>query len=129
MNNKFRIVLVTLITFFTFIQATEFDPYQFKNRKLTAIKLSQPLNVDGILDDELYQTIPNSDYVQYVPENGSPATEKTEVWIGYDESAIYVGARMWDSEQDKIVSRIGRRDKNDNTDLFEVIFDSYRCDQ
>jgi len=51
--------------------------------------------------------------------------ESSEVWIGYDESAIYVGARMWDSEPDLIVSRIGRRDENDNSDLFEVIFDSY----
>ena len=32
---------------------------------------------------------------------------------------------MWDSEPDKIESRIGRRDENNNTDLFEVIFDSY----
>ena len=32
---------------------------------------------------------------------------------------------MWDSEPEQIVSRIGRRDENDDTDLFEIIIDSY----
>jgi hypothetical protein len=125
MKNNSRFAVMSLIIMLTLINATEFDPMQFKNRKLQAVKLSEPLNIDGILDESIYLGQSYSDYVQYVPINGSPATEKTEIWIGYDESAIYVGARMWDSEPDKIVSRIGRRDENDDTDLFEIIIDSY----
>jgi len=123
--NYTKTFVTFLLLYISISFADDFDPNKFKNRQVTAIRLSEPLNIDGILDEDIYQTFSNTDFLQYVPDNGKPATEKTEYWIGYDESAIYVGARMWDSEPDKIVSRIGRRDENDNTDLFEVIIDSY----
>ena len=125
MTKTYRTIIVGIFTTITFIGATDFDPNNFKNREVIAIRLTSPLTIDGNLDESLYKTQTYTDFVQYVPLNGHPATEKTDVWIGYDESAIYVGARMWDSEPNLIVSRIGRRDENDNSDLFEVIFDSY----
>jgi len=116
---------IGILILFSFLSAEDFDPLNYKNRSITAVKLTEPLKLDGILDEEIYSTTTSTDFLQYVPDNGKPATEKTEMWIGYDESALYVGAKLWDSEPDKIVSRIGRRDENDNTDLFEVIIDSY----
>ena len=125
MNKTCKVFSVVIITIITLVSANDFDPIQFKNREIVAVRLTSPLNIDGSLDEQLYTTQAYTDFVQYVPLNGHPATEKTDVWIGYDESAIYVGARMWDSEPNLIVSRIGRRDDNNNSDLFEVIFDSY----
>ncbi|MCJ7802842.1 MAG: carbohydrate binding family 9 domain-containing protein, partial [Candidatus Marinimicrobia bacterium] len=125
MNKTCYALIIGIITIVTLVNATDFDPNQFKDREIVAVRLISPLNIDGNLDEQLYTTQASTDFVQYVPLNGHPATEKTDVWIGYDESAIYVGARMWDSEPNLIVSRIGRRDENDNSDLFEVIFDSY----
>ena len=119
-----NLILPFLISIIT-IGATDFDPYEFKDREIIAIQLTKPLKIDGKLDEDLYTTIAYTDFIQYVPFNGQAATEKTDVWIGFDESAIYVGARMWDSEPDLIVSRIGRRDEHFNSDLFEVILDSY----
>ena len=125
MNRSLSIIITISINISAFLLAQDFDPLNSKNRSVTAIKLSEPLKLDGILDEGLYSTKVSTDFIQYVPDNGLPATEKTEMWIGYDESALYIGARLWDSEPDKIVSRIGRRDENNNTDLFEVIIDSY----
>ena len=118
-------LLVICLSTIVFVGATDFDPYIFKDREVIAVRLTSPLLLDGNLDERLYTTQASTDYIQYVPNNGQPATEKTEVWIGYDESALYVGARMWDSEPNLIVSRIGRRDENDHSDLFEIIIDSY----
>ena len=125
MKITFRILIVIFLTAIMFIGATEFDPNNFKDREVIAVRLTSPLTIDGDLDEQLYSTQAYTDFVQYVPLNGHPATEKTDVWVGYDEEAIYVGARMWDSEPNLIVSRIGRRDEDFNSDLFEVIFDSY----
>jgi len=121
----YRTLIVGIFSSIMFISATEFDPNLYKDREINAIRLTYPLTIDGDLEEQLYTTQAYTDFVQYVPLNGQPATEKTDVWIGYDESAIYVGARMWDSEPNLIVSRIGRRDENDDSDLFEIIFDSY----
>ena len=121
-----NICIVATLAIFTIINAKSVtETSDLNKRQVTAIRLQSPLTIDGILDEDLYSTKLYSDFVQYVPDNGASTTEKTDMWIGYDESAIYVGARMWDSEPDLIVSGIGRRDENDDTDLFEIIIDSY----
>ena len=102
-----------------------YDPEDYRIRALHAVRLDAPLRLDGILDEDLYNGPSYTEFIQYIPNNGEPATEKTEIWIGYDDDALYVGARMWDSSPDSIVGRMGRRDDNFNSDLFEVIIDSY----
>jgi len=118
-------VLLILLISSLFANDTNFDPENFIVRDVNAIRLEKPLELDGLLSEDLYSGPSASDFIQYVPFNGKQASEKTEMWIGYDDEAIYVGARMWDSSPDSIVTRIGRRDENFNSDLFEVIIDSY----
>ena len=60
--------------------------------------LEETLAVDGVLDEGVYETVPAlSGFIQQVPNEGAPATERTEAWGRYDESNIYVSARLWDS--------------------------------
>src|SRR5262245_4219494 len=59
-----------------------------------AIKLQAPLRLDGKLDDEIYGSVqPFGGLLQVAPDYGQPATERTDVWITYDENNIYVSAR------------------------------------
>ena len=37
---------------------------------------------------------PYADFVQQEPHEGEPATDKTEVWVFFDDKNIYVGARL-----------------------------------
>ncbi len=108
-----------------FAMNAEFDPVPYQHRKLQAIRIDHPLAIDGHLEEDLYASTPTSNFVQFQPHNGSPASQRTQIWIAYDEHALYVGARMWDTDPDSIVTRVGRRDDQLNTDLFEVILDSY----
>src|SRR5688572_27097426 len=49
---------------------------------LRAVRLMSPLRLDGQLDEAVYSSLlPASDFVQTEPAEGSPATEKTELWI------------------------------------------------
>jgi hypothetical protein len=83
-----------------------------------AVRLSGPLRVDGVLDEEIYQTVPPiSGFMQQLPDEGAPATERTEAWALYDGRNIYVSARLWSSvpESQWIANEMQR-------DSFQVIF-------
>jgi hypothetical protein len=82
--------------------------------------------IDGVLDDPVWQTaVPLTDLVQRRPNEGEDPTQRTEIRILYDDSALYVGARMFDTSPDSIVARVGRRDTSLDSDLFGVFIDSY----
>ena len=55
--------------------------------------------------------VPAGDFIQIEPNNGSPATEKTEVRVAYDRNAIYLGMTAYDSEPDKWIAYQRRRDE------------------
>jgi Domain of unknown function (DUF5916)/Carbohydrate family 9 binding domain-like len=95
---------------------------------IRAIPLTEPLTLDGRLDERLYHdTDAISDFIQQEPLEGRPATEKTEVWVAYDEDAIYVGARLWESDPSKRVTSDMRRDANNlyNNDHFGILLDTF----
>jgi len=82
--------------------------------------------VDGRLDDEIWTNVPAaSDLTQVLPTDGSPPSERTSIRVVYDEDALYVAARMFDSEPDAVVGRLGRRDSETSSDLFYLSIDSY----
>lgn len=94
-----------------------------------AIKLSAPIALDGVLDESVYEQYqPFGDFVQVVPDYGSLASERTEVWVTYDTTTIYVSARVYDSAPpEQWVANELRRDTNQmrNTDQIGVAFDTF----
>lgn len=76
-----------------------------------AIHLPGGLRVDGRLDEEICaagEAI--GDFVQQEPDEGRPATERTEAWIFFDDDHVYGAARCWDSRPDRRVANEMRRD-------------------
>ena len=93
-----------------------------------AIRLAEPLVFDGRLDDPMYRDIAAiSDLVQQEPDEGTPATDRTEAWIWFDDEALYVGARLWESDSSKRVTSDMRRDARNlfNNDHFAVMLDTF----
>ena len=82
--------------------------------------------IDGQLDDAVWLGAqPLTGFVQRDPNEGEPATERTEVRVLYDDHALYVGIRAYDSEPDKIVGQLTRRDQDSPSDWLAVSIDSY----
>ena len=77
---------------------------------LRAIRLTEPLRIDGQLDEALYSSPSISDFIQVEPQGGAPATEKTELWVSFDEDNVYVSFRNWETEPDRLVANEMRRD-------------------
>ena len=94
-----------------------------------AIKLTEPLRLDGRLDEEVYQThAPFGGFIQVAPQYGAESTEKTDVWVTYDQENIYVSARLWDSAApERWISNELRRDTNQlrQNDHIGVMFDTF----
>jgi hypothetical protein len=83
--------------------------------------------LDGRLDDDAWsKAIPVTSFTQIDPEEGKPASQRTEVRFVYDEDALYVGARMYDTAGPAgIVTRLVRRDADMESDWFQVVIDAY----
>ena len=99
------------------------------NATVRAIRLADPIRLDGQLDEAVYRDIgPITGFIQTLPDEGSLATERTEAWITFDATNVYVSARLWDSapESDWVANEM-RRDTNQlrNNDTFSASFDTY----
>ena len=96
---------------------------------IRAVRVDAPLRLDGALDEALYRNVPAiSDFVQVEPDEGAPATEKTETWVAFDRNHVYVGFRCWDSQPDRRVATEMRRDSGTTwggNDLVSVFFDTF----
>jgi len=97
------------------------------NRKqATALRVPNgSIRVDGRLDDEVWQKAsPITDFIQKEPVEGAPPTDAMDVRIVYDDSVLYVGARMH-SQDGRIQAPLGRRDNVDQAEHILVSFDTF----
>ena len=63
-----------------------------------ATRLTQEIRLDGRLDEEVYRTVPPiTGFIQQLPDEGAPASERTDAWVFFDETSLYVSARAYDS--------------------------------
>jgi hypothetical protein len=95
---------------------------------LRAVRLIEPLSLDGRLEERVYQDVPSvSGFIQQEPREGEPETEKTEVWIFFDDDIVYFCARLWDSEPERMIANEMRRDNRGifNNENFAVILDTF----
>lgn len=80
---------------------------------IRAVRITQPLRLDGRLDEEIYTTVPAIDgFVQQLPIEAVPATEPTDLWVFFDNDNLYISARCHDSQPERIVGNELRRDNN-----------------
>jgi hypothetical protein len=94
---------------------------------VNAFPVSGRIVLDGILNDEGWaDVVPETEFTQRDPDEGEPATERTELRIVFDDSAIYFGVRLFDTEPAKIVRRLSRRDNYADADTFTVQLSPYR---
>jgi hypothetical protein len=94
--------------------------------RLAATRVSAPIQMDGLLDEaDWAQAEFISEFLQKDPQEGAPASEKTEVMLLYDTGNLYIGVRCFDSDPGGIRATELRRDNElESDDTFEVILDT-----
>jgi hypothetical protein len=94
-------------------------------KQIHAVRLTEGFHVDGNLSESIYQQPGVKEFYQKDPNQGEPVSEPTEVWVAYDDAALYIGAMLKDSHADSIIPRLSRRDNDVGGDQFAVGIDSY----
>ena len=65
------------------------------------LRAGEGITLDGNVDEAVWQrAIPATGFLQRDPDQGAPATERTEVFVVYDASDLYIGAILYDSDPD-----------------------------
>ncbi|HMI54884.1 MAG TPA: DUF5916 domain-containing protein, partial [Gemmatimonadaceae bacterium] len=128
-------LLISALTALPLASAQQTTRSQNDPRPVARAALRQgEITIDGRLDDAAWAgATPITELFQSTPDEGKPPSQRTELRILYDEGAIYIGARMYDSLGAKGVrSVLARRDQvmnGDNSitsDNIAFVFDTFR---
>ena len=97
-----------------------------ETRQIRAIRISEPIKIDGRLDEPPWSgVVAATDFRQQEPSEGTPASEKTEVRVLFDDKNLYVGIHAFDSERTRINARELVRDASfSNDDKVEILLDT-----
>jgi hypothetical protein len=96
-------------------------------KKITAIRLNEKINIDGDLSESIWKRPGFTELYQQEPHQGEIPSQRTEVWVAYDNDAIYFAAKYYDNRSDSILARLVRRDFvwGDPSDGTVLYLDSY----
>jgi hypothetical protein len=93
--------------------------------EVQAVRTSRPPEIDGDLTDEPWAAAPPAThFTQRDPDEGKPSTQRTEVRFLYDDDALYVGVRLFDSRPELIAKRLSTRDEEADADYVTIFLDS-----
>ena len=95
---------------------------------LRAFRLAEPLTVDGVLDDPVYDQVPAAaGFLQQEPDEGAPASESTRVWVLYDADSLYIAAELEEEHPERLMASEMRRDHRSIgwNDSFQIVLDTF----
>jgi len=80
-------------------------------KSVSTLKTFDKIVIDGIMAEKIWQkSQPTSDFIQYEPSKGAPASWQTEVRVLYDSNYIYFGIACHDPEPQNIAARVSKRE-------------------
>jgi len=97
-----------------------------------ATRLDQVPTLDGdvIGDTAWTELTPITNFTQQRPDEGAPASQRTEVFVGFTDTALYVGVVCYDDNAESIIVANSSRDSNlSDTDSFRMVIDAFESKQ
>ncbi len=93
---------------------------------LELTRLKGPVTLDGYSNEAAWADIPAYGMTGMIPNAGKNPSERTELFLGYDNGYIYIAGRLYDSEPDKIQVNSKKRDSGDpSSEWFGITIDSF----
>lgn len=96
-------------------------------RTLQAVPVNgAAIELDGRGDEAAWRSADvATDFVQFEPREGAPASQRTEARVLYGDRALYVHIKAYERHPEEIVGQLTRRDQSSHSDLLGVVVDSY----
>ena len=89
-------------------------------------KINGDISIDGVVDEPVWDEIAPVELKQKVPDAGAPPSQQTQLRIAYDHTYLYLSARMYDAEPDRIIANTKKRDDfTENTEWCGFLIDTY----
>jgi len=95
--------------------------------RVSALAISTPIHVDGVLDDDAWQHAePATHFIQREPATGAPATDDTIVRIAYTHTTLYIAIQAFtDRPQDVVANEMQRDSQLYRDDSVIVLLDTF----
>lgn len=125
MTNKFGITIFICIASFLF-------SFSQTKKSVSTKKTTENISIDAELNETSWKDAEiATDFVSLEPKNGTPIPEefKTEVKILYSNDAVYIGAKLYDPNPDKILKELVERDEIGTSDFFGIFINGYNDGQ
>src|SRR5262245_7286414 len=91
-----------------------------------AVPATSPITLDGRLPEPVWEQAPSiNEFVQREPSEGAAPSQRTDARVAFDDKALYVAVRAFDSDPTRIVGMLTRRDQRSPSDWIKVVVDSY----
>ena len=121
MRPLFACLLLTFLSTSQLVAQT--IPRELKAKRTTAV-----IKIDGKLEEAAWKEVrPATDFVEWRPDFGAVEDKdsRTEVYLLYDNTAIYIGGYCHEQKKDSVSTELVGRDKIGVNDYVGVIFDTY----
>ena len=94
------------------------------SRAIVAVRATEPMRIDGRLTETVWQRKGETGFIQRQPDEGVLPSQKTEVLVAYDQNALYVAVKLFDTRPDSIIGRLARRDQDSESDYIAIGIDA-----
>jgi len=123
---KLKLFVATLfVAYSSFVFSQTLDELKQK-KQLTAFFINNPPKIDGLLLDSAWQNAQwGTDFVQLKPYNDRLAINQTVVSILYDNTALYLAFKLYDTAPDSIATQLTERDDTGQADFVAFVVDPY----
>lgn len=93
----------------------------------TARRFVTPITLDGKLDEENWQlSKPASDFWETFPSDTVRSDYQTEIYFGYDDNFLYVGAKCYTPGDDYVITSLRRDFRAGGNDNLTFLFNTFR---
>ena len=96
---------------------------------LLLTRISSPIVVDGVMNDEAWRTIEPLPLTMYLPVFRGEPTQRSEIRVAYDAQYVYIGGWFYDTDPKGIRINSLYRDRWSGDDALAIYIDGFNDDQ
>lgn len=125
MLSRIRLIVFLLLSIKGFSQSIE-------RKSLTVFKTDQPIKIDGEDKEQVWMECTlATNFIEFEQNNGFPEPEnlKTEVKVVYNETSLFVFAKLLDDQPELIMRQLSARDQPAVSDYFKIVLNPYNDGQ
>lgn len=94
--------------------------------RLVIQRLDGLIKLDGLIDEPAWESLEPLPYVEHAPNFGEPPSERTVVFVAFDDDYLYLAGRLYASDPSSIQGPTKKRDTmSPSNDFFGILIDSF----